>query len=280
MPAPAALPCTAPTTGASPRTRLVIAEWSGARISAQVGGEVVTTGEALEVAAAAEHLAGPRQQHDPGPRIGSDRERGGQQVLRQRQVDPVGGVGPVQREVGDAVAHVEVDGLVGSHAAKTTAEATTGSEARAGEKRERLTCPTGTAHPPGGASGRVYSVLLGSGGRGDRRPGVSLAEGRGVPVRWGSRLVLVENLRPAGARRAPGLRQVSVKPRQPGGGSAADRGQHVELGRPARGPGRGQHAEERGQDHDEQELRRRDARTCRCPRRSAPSPSPTRTPRR
>jgi hypothetical protein len=64
----------------------------------------------------------------------------------------------------------------------------------------------GTAHPPGGASGRVdRSVLaLGPAEGAFIRPSVSLAEGRGVPVRWESRLMLVVNLRPAGARRDQG----------------------------------------------------------------------------
>jgi len=85
---------------------------------AEVGGQVVATREPLEVTTTAEPRARAGQQHHARRGVGRDRQHRGHEVAGQREVDAVGGVGPVEGEVGDAVPHLEIDGLVVSHAAR------------------------------------------------------------------------------------------------------------------------------------------------------------------
>ena len=75
---------------------------------ADVGGELVAERrERLHVTAPAEPRAVARQEHHADTVVEADRGGGGQEVLGQAVVDAVGGLGAVQREVGDPVAHLE-----------------------------------------------------------------------------------------------------------------------------------------------------------------------------
>ena len=109
-PAPAALPCTAATTGASPRTSMRDRAMQRRQHRAHEPGEVLAgRREALHVSPTAETRAVARQQDGAHAVVLLDRDGRRKQVVGQRDVDAVGVVRSVQREVGDAVAHLELD---------------------------------------------------------------------------------------------------------------------------------------------------------------------------
>ena len=96
-PAPAAVPFTATTSGAAMRAKREVAAWRFVVISLSSDGSRSPCGrERLEVAARAEHLARAREQHRAHARILVAADRHLHQLAREREIDRVGGVGPVR----------------------------------------------------------------------------------------------------------------------------------------------------------------------------------------
>jgi hypothetical protein len=92
---------------------------------------------APQVAAGAEHAAGAGQEHGPDSRVLVAPLRHLQQLLGHFEVEGVGGLGPIQREVADPIASLEGERFVAHDVVSPSSGRSFGGEAQLGLRQKR-----------------------------------------------------------------------------------------------------------------------------------------------